>query len=256
MYFVTAQSAFSLSAQSMSTGSYATSLLIGLFLVMLFAVMSVFVWVWAMRRPPLQPPRPEESTSEPPREPRTPLYVALGLSNVQSLFRANAGTGDSWADLVYKMMAARTEFVKLGEHERTLRDANEHSLPAAIHSQPGMLTLWQVAGDATGGTALTAYLKELRDVLRLLVEETEATVFLLNLPDLSLLLGNATDERKALVRGGVEQWNRVIAEVSTPHGNRVRLVDLYPHSHEILDMEGGNRALANLVWQEINATTL
>jgi hypothetical protein len=149
------------------------------------------------------------------------------------------------------MMPAGTEFVKLGEREHTLHETNEHSLPVAVRSHPTVLTLWQAAGDATGGTALTTYLQELRDALRLLVEETDATIFLLNLPDLSLLLENASEERKALVRGGVEQWNRVIAQVSMPHGNRVRLVDLYPSSLEVLDMKGGNAALANLVWRKM-----
>ncbi|MEP6774089.1 MAG: hypothetical protein ABJA50_00720, partial [Chloroflexota bacterium] len=132
---------------------------------------------------------------------------------------------------------------------------NAHSLAAAINAKPLTLTFWQVAGDATGGTPLPAYLKELRLALDRLVEETPATVFLLNLPDLSLILDDATEERKALVRGGVEQWNRVIAQVATPHGNRVRLVDLYQHSREILDLQSGNAALAGLVRQAVEAPT-
>jgi hypothetical protein len=239
----------------MSTGSYTISLLIGLFLVILFAVISVFVWVWAVRRPPQAPPQPEAVEPELQREPSAPVYAALGLANVQSLFHADTETGDCWPDLLHNMMPVDTEFVKLGERENTLHETNEHSLPVAVRSHPTVLTLWQAAGDATGGTALTTYLQELRDALRLLVEETDATIFLLNLPDLSLLLENASEERKALVRGGVEQWNRVIAQVSMPHGNRVRLVDLYPSSAEVLDMKGGNAALANLVWREMEVAS-
>ena len=133
--------------------------------------------------------------------------------------------------------------------------SNTQSLEAAISAKPTTLTFWQVAGDATGRTSLTAYLKELRVALSRLVEETAATVFVLNLPDLSLMLEDATEERKSLVRGGVEQWNRVIAEVATPHGHRVRLVDLYPHSRDILDLQSGNSALAGLVRQAIEVAT-
>ena len=245
------QSVLSPLVQSVSTDSYTTSLLIGLFLVVLFAVLSVFVWLWAVRRPPQPPPAPDESAPEPPQEPATPVYVSVGLSNIRGI-RAGAH-GDDWPDMLHTRMPAGTDYIKLGADDRTLADSNAHSLAAAITAKPLTLTLWQVAGDATGGTSLTAYLKELRFALDRLVEETPATVFLLNLPDLSLILGDPTEERKALVRGGVEQWNRVIAEVATPHGNRIRLVDLYPHSREILDPQGGNSALAGLVWQAMEA---
>lgn len=247
------QSVFSPLAQSMSTGSYTTSVLIGLFLVILFAVLSVFVWLWAMRRPPQPSSAPDESDSEPPHVPATPVYVFLGLPNIRGI--RGGSQGDDWPDLLHAMLPSGTDYVKLGADDRTLADTNTHSLAAAISAKPLTLTLWQVAGDATGGTPLTTYLKELRVALQRLVEETAATVFLLNLPDLSLILEDATEERKSLVRGGVEQWNRVIAEVATPHGNRVHLVDLYPYSREILDLQSGNSALASLVWQAVKAAT-
>lgn len=247
------QSAFSRLAQSISTDSYTTSVLIGLFLVILFAILSVFVWLWAMRRPPQPPPAPDESAPEPLQEPAAPVYVAVGLSNIRGI-RGGSQGGD-WPDLLHAIMPAGTDYIKLGADDRTIADTNAQALAAAISAKPVTLTFWQVVGDATGGTSLPAYLKELRIALGRLVEETPATVFLLNLPDLSLILDDATDERKALVRGGVEQWNRVIAEVATPHGNRVRLVGLYPHSSEILNLQTGNRALASLVWQAIKAAT-
>ncbi len=246
-----AASAFSPPAQSMSADSYTTSVLIGLILVILFAVLSVFVWLWAMRRPPQPPPTPDESDPEPPQEPAAPVYVAVGLSNIRGV-RGGSQGGD-WPDLLHSMMPTGTDFIKLGADDRNIADSNSHSLAAAISAKPLTLTFWQVVGDAAGGTPLPAYLKELRLALSRFVEETPATVFLLNLPDLSLILDNATEERKALVRGGVEQWNRVIAEVATPHGNRVRLVDLYQHSREILDLQSGNAALTDLVWQAIKA---
>ena len=248
------QYAFSPPAQSISTSSYTTSVLIGLFLVILFAVLSVFVWLWAMRRPPQPPVAPDESDPEPPQEPAAPVYVAVGLSNIRSI--RGGSQGDDWPDLLHAMMPAGTDYVKLGADDRNIADSNSQSLAAAISAKPLTLTFWQVAGDATGGTSLPAYLKYLRIALHRLVEETAATVFLLNLPDLSLILEDTTEERKALVRGGVEQWNRVIAEVATPHGNRVRLVDLYSHSREILDLQSGNEALAGLVWQAVKASTL
>ena len=248
------QSAFAPPAQSISPSSYTTSVLIGLFLVILFAVLSVFVWLWAMRRPPQPPVAPGESDPEPLQEPAAPVYVAFGLSNIRGI-RGGSQGGD-WPDLLYAMMPAGTDFIKLGADDRTLADSNTQSLEAAISAKPLTLTFWQVASDATGGTSLPAYLKDLRVALHRLVEETPATVFLLNLPDLSLILEDTTEERKALVRGGVEQWNRVIAEVALPHGNRVRLVDLFSHSREILDLQSGNAALAGLVWQAVKAATL
>lgn len=247
------QYALSPLAQSISTASYTTSVLIGLFLVILFAVLSVFVWLWAMRRPSQSHPAPDESAPEPPQEPTAPVYVAVGLSNIRSI--RGGSQGDDWPDLLHAMMPAGTDYVKLGADDRTLAESNTQSLAAAINAKPLTLTFWQVAGDATGGTSLPAYLKDLRVALHRLVEETPATVFLLNLPDLSLILEDATEERKSLVRGGVEQWNRVIAEVAMPHGNRVRLVDLYPHSREILDWQSGNSALAGVVWQAVKAAT-
>jgi hypothetical protein len=236
----------------MSAGSYTTSLLVGLFLVILFAVLSVFVWLWAVRRPPQSPP-PDPDYSAP-AQPPTPVYVALGISNVNAL-RSLPASGDDWPDLLRALLPPETNYLKLDAAD-TLASTNAQSLQAAIAAAPTTVTLWQVAGDATGGTSLPAYLAELRVTLRRLVEETDATIFLLNLPDLSLFMDTAAEDRKSLVRGGVEQWNRVISEVAMPHGNRVLLVDLYPHTPAILDPQHGNAALADLVLQQMKAPAL
>ncbi|MEO5951473.1 MAG: hypothetical protein ABIQ44_03305, partial [Chloroflexia bacterium] len=118
--------------------------------------------------------------------------------------------------------------------------------------KPTLITIWNIVGDSTGGTPLTSYLTELRQALDLLTEETEARIILLTLPDITHLIQNQTEERKTLIRGGIEQWNRVIAEAATHYGSRVRTINPYAETPNILNPTTGNAYLASLIRNQLD----
>jgi hypothetical protein len=223
-----------------------------LVLVLVMALLSALVWVWAVRKPLAAPATPAgDATSD---APRLLSYVAIGNANVNTLFGSKpAPVGSGWVAQLLAFLPPDTHFFVAGEDHTTLRETNLEVIPA-IKANPDIITLWNVVGDSTGGTPLIAYLAELRKALDRLTGDTDAQVVLLNLPDLTLLMQDQTEERKALVRGGIEQWNRVIAEAALRYGRRVLLIDLYPISAQVLDPVTGNTALAEMVWHEVQAT--
>ena len=222
-----------------------------LVLVLVMALLSAVVWVWAVRKPPAAPATPSEDAT--PDAPRPLSYVAIGNANVNMLFDSKpAPVGSGWVARLLAFLPLDTHFFVAGEDHTTLRETNLEAIPA-IKANPDIITLWNVVGDSTGGTPLIAYLGELRKALDRLTRDTEAQVVLLNLPDLTLLMQDQTEERKALVRGGIDQWNRVIAEAALRYGRRVLLIDLYSVSAQVLDPVTGNTALAEMVWQGVQA---
>jgi hypothetical protein len=241
--------------QQTTQASSLNVLVCGLVLVVVMAALSLGVWFWAMRRPVLSPPTGElePSTSEPPPP---PTYVAIGPPGIPGVNAPDANI-PTWVNLLHQKMPAGTSLLSLGEPGMTLADANRSAIPAAIQARPSSVTLWCVFNDSTSGLPLTAYLKELRQALDRLTKETDALVVLLNLPDITLLMKDQSEDRTRLVRGGIEQWNRVIAQAAEPYGKRVHLVNLFPSSAEILGQPEDRRyahahaRLAAIVWREI-----
>lgn len=227
-------------------------LTLGLVLVLLVAGLSAFVWLWAVRKPPLPPASEEADEAEdaPPATLRPFAYVSIGNTDVNALFhRVEPSTEEGWVYLLRSRLPADTALTTLARQSRTLAEANDLALAATVDARPDLITVWQVVGDSTGGTTLTAYLGELRRTLNTLIHETEAQVVLLNLPDITRMMQDLPEERKSLIRGGIEQWNRVIAEVASHHGGRVLIPDLYIESARVLNATTGNRYLADMVWE-------
>lgn len=218
--------------------------------VVLVAGLSVVAWVWAVRRPAVVP-EAQDDVEPVLEEPVTPTYVAIGNTDVNSLFSGKeASAGEGWAHLLHQKLDAATAFHVLAGGARTLMEANADALPAVAALKPTLVTLWNVVGDSTGGTSLTSYLAELRKALDLLTSETEARIVLLMLPDITRLMQNQTEERKALIRGGIEQWNRVIAEAATRYGSRVMALNVY-NSPQVMEPGSGNEYLADLIYEQL-----
>ncbi len=218
--------------------------------MLVMALLSAVVWAWAMRK---SPPVPATTSEEsPPEEPQPLHYVAIGNTNINTLFESKQGSsGEGWAERLHTLLPAGTLYSSLGANDRTLNEVNANAVPEAVKAKPDIVTLWQVVGDSTSGTSLSAYVSELKKALERLTRETEAQVVLLNLPDVTLLMDDQGEERRAMIRGGIEQWNRVIAEAASRYGRRVLLIDLYPISAQILVLSSGNGKLADAAWQEL-----
>lgn len=231
--------------------------------VLAIIVGTIFVWAWAMRRPVPSMPLPSEDNTQADTE-KTLLpfvYAAIGASDVVGA-GAQDPMHDSWVSLLAGRMPAGTRFVRLGRGGITLNEANKVEVPAAVEAQPDLVTMWNCVNDAVRGVPLPLYLRDVGAALDTLTRDTGAHIILLNLPDVSLLFA-ADSARRALVQGGIQQWNAGIAGVVARYGDRVTLLDLFPLSDQVLAQPElisidsfhpsteGYRWLADTVWDVV-----
>jgi lysophospholipase L1-like esterase len=224
-------------------------------------LLSVFVWAWAVRRPVAA----AQASSDPgPIGPQRPIiYAAIGASDVVGA-GADDPAGESWVNALHEKLPPGSRLERLGRSGITLHEANLVEVPQAVAARPDLVTLWNCVNDATGGVPLESYIEDLDRALSRLTGETGARVLLLNLPDISVL-SPLDAEQRALIQGGVRQWNAAIASAAAPLGERVRLVDLFPISAEVLERldylsadnfhpsTAGYRRLAEVVWEAVEA---
>lgn len=250
-------------------------LTIGLVIALTFV--SIFAWVWAIRRPvPL--PSEEIEDAEGAREegkgdeevntvPRPFVYAAIGASDVEGIGALDPGS-ESWVSIIAQRMPLGTQLIRLGRGGITLNDANKVEIPAAVAAQPDLVTMWNCVNDAARGVPLALYTRDLKSALDRLTGDTEAHVVLLNLPDLSVLLRGVDEVQRPLVQGGIRQWNKAIADIAAPYGDRITQVDLFPVSAQVLahpelvstdnfhPSSEGYRWLADHVWEVIQREKL
>lgn len=237
-------------------------------LVIAIIVLTIFVWAWAVRRPV-----PAETTVETPEEAeqvqvqRPFVYAAIGASDVVGV-GAEDPASQSWVELLARYLPPDTRLVKLGRNGITLNDANKIEVPQAVAAQPDLVTIWNAVNDATRGIPLALYTRDLRTALDRLSQDTSAHILLLNVPDLSLLLPPAFQDRRELIRGGIKQWNDAMSRTAAEYGDRVTLVDLFPGSANVLTRpemvsadsfhpsSEGYRWLADHVWAIMQANNL
>lgn len=225
--------------------------------------LTIFVWRWAVRRPVLAADAPGADTSPGANEEASLSYVAIGASDVVGL-GADDPDSQSWINVLHGMLPAGTRLTRLGRGGITLREALAVEVPEAIAAKPDVVTMWNCVNDVGSGVALNDYLRDLGRALSALTRETEATIFLLNLPDLSILLSPGADStQRMLIQGGARQWNEGIAATAAKFGDRVKVVDIFPISAEVLERPdyispdgfhpstSGYRRLAEVVWESM-----
>jgi acyl-CoA thioesterase-1 len=219
--------------------------------------LTVFMWRWAVRRP--VPAESVPGTSE-----EKPIsYAAIGASDVVGA-GADDPTSQSWVNVLHGMMPPGTRLTRLGRGGITLHEALAVEVPQALAAQPDIVTMWNCVNDVGRGIALNDYLRDLDKALSLLTRETDANIYLLNVPDLSILLPPQGDPtQRQLIQGGARQWNQGIAATAAKFRGRVHVVDILPISAEVLarpdylssdgfhPSTSGYRRLAEVVWEAI-----
>jgi lysophospholipase L1-like esterase len=235
-------------------------LILAVLLVAAISFVTLFVWRWAVRQP-----APDVNTMLDTVGPQPLSYVAVGASDVEGIGADDPGS-ESWINVLHGMMPPGTRLTRLGRGGITLHEALNVEVPRAVAARPDVLTMWLCVNDVERGVALNDYLKDLNKALRILTRQTDATIYLLNLPDLSLILPAEDDSQLPLIQGGVKQWNAGIAATAAKFGDRVKIVDIYPISAEVLERPdylsadgfhpstSGYRRLAEVVWGVMRET--
>lgn len=198
------------------------------------------------------------------------IYVAIGASDAVGVGADNPNT-DAYVPLLIARLPKGSRALNLGISGNTMRPALTNELPPAIAAHPTLITIWMAGNDFRNCTPLDQYASDLDTLLGQLRSQTQAHVFVANLPDMSrlpvfqngaptagpCLQGLTSDQIRAMVL----QWNGVIAAAIARH--RDVLVDLYNSplaSHpDYIYRDGfhpstaGYQALANLFWAQITA---
>lgn len=194
--------------------------------------------------------------------PVVPLYLAVGASDAVGTGARDPGV-DGWVVQLHRRMPGGTRLANLAIGGLTMRQAVEQVLPVAVDLRPSVVTVWLAANDVASGVPLESYLADLDTLLATLAGETEARVYVANLPDLTLLPAFRARPPVEL-RAEVLRWNEAIAAVA--HRNGAELVDIYGGWTELRDRRDyisrdglhpsttGHRRLAELFWQTIAAS--
>lgn len=225
-------------------------------------ILTIFAWRWAIRHPMTIDTTPNNPIDSP------LVFAAVGASDVVGVGARDPET-QSWANVVHRRMPPDTVLVRLGRSGITLREANSIEVPRAVQAQPDIVTVWNCVNDAVQQVPIDAYRRELNKALSALTKHTQANVLVMNMPDLSLVLDNMIPpSQRELIRGGIIQWNRAIEETTRPFGDRVRVLDLFDLTREVLQhpeylsmdhfhpSTEGYRRIGELVWETIERAGL
>jgi lysophospholipase L1-like esterase len=229
--------------------------------VVVVVLLTVFAWLGAVRRPlPLEANANAPAPLPTPAEEPPLVYAAIGASDVEGVGASDPST-QSWVNMLRKKMPESTRFVRLGRGGIILREANQVEVPGAVAAQPDIVTMWNCVNDAMRGIPLADYINDFNAALSRLTQDTHAHVVVLNLPDISILTSGMVDaQQRALIQGGIRQWNKAMADAAASYGGRVTIVDIFPISNEVLDhpeyisadnfhpSSAGYRRLAEVVW--------
>lgn len=196
----------------------------------------------------------EQSTS-------APLFVAIGASDAVGT-GARDPANEGWVGQLHRRMPSETRLVNLGIGGLRLDQALDQALPVTVDLQPSVITVWLAVNDFAAGVSLDRYRVDLEMLLATLARDTEAHVYVANLPDLALLPA-FRDRDPAALRASVATWNEAIAASAAAHD--ATLVDLYTGWSELrerpdyISRDGlhpssrGHRRLAEIFWQVIQA---
>ena len=153
-------------------------------------------------------------------------YAALGASDAVGVGADPLENGYVW--LVQDWLETRYDSVPLlntGIPGATADVILVLEVPAALVHEPRIATLWTGPNDLTSGRDANDFDRNLDDILRILADQTNARVFIANVPDLSVLPKYVSTPDPDVTPARVAQWNAIIAARAAQRGAVV--VDLF-----------------------------
>jgi acyl-CoA thioesterase I len=158
-------------------------------------------------------------------------YVAIGASDSVGVGADNPET-EGWVAVLHGRLPRGSRLVNLGVSGSLTRQAVEQQLPVAIDSDPDVVTVWLAVNDLNARVPLERYSAELDTLLGALREQTRATVFVANVPDVARVPVYQQLDREQVGRE-VGRWNAAIARAVEKNG--AHLVDLHAAWDELAE---------------------
>ena len=179
---------------------------------------------------------PRDATSSTERTPvptRAPeRYVAIGASDTVGVGARDPATG-SWPARVAAKLVSGSTYTNYGVSGSVLAQALRDQAPPAVAREPTLVTIWLAVNDLNAGVSPAQYGSALDAILDLLVQRTQATIFIGNVPDLRAVPIYARLDPRA-VDAQVSAFNGEIARSAERHRGRVVVVDLNTGSAELV----------------------
>jgi lysophospholipase L1-like esterase len=159
-------------------------------------------------------------------------YVAIGASDSVGVGATDPANG-SWPSRIASRLPPGAAYVNLGVSGSLAIQAQAEQLPGAIAHRPTLVTIWLAVNDLNATITPASYRSTLATIVDTLVQRTEATIFVGNVPDLRSVPAYATVEKQAL-RAQIDAYNEAIATTAARHAARVVVVDLFTGSADLV----------------------
>jgi acyl-CoA thioesterase-1 len=156
-------------------------------------------------------------------------YVAIGASDSVGVGASDPAKG-SWPALIAaRLPAGSPPYINLGVSGSLALQAVTQQLPGAIAQKPNLVSVWLGVNDLNATIEPASFADALGPIVDGLVQNTSATIFVGNVPDLRAVPAYAGVD-KARLLAGIQAYNNVIAAIAARSPGRVTVVDLFTGS--------------------------
>jgi acyl-CoA thioesterase I len=156
-------------------------------------------------------------------------YVAIGASDTVGVGASDPAKG-SWPALVAAHLPSGSPpYTNLGVAGSLTLQAVSQQLPGAIAQKPNLISVWLAVNDLNATIEPASFAESLAQIVDSLVQNTGATIFVGNVPDLRAVPVYAGTD-KARLLAGIEAYNNAIAAIAARNPTRVKVVDLFTGS--------------------------
>ena len=156
-------------------------------------------------------------------------YVAVGASDTVGVGASDPAKG-SWPALVAaRLPAGSPPYTNLGVAGSLALQAVSQQLPGAIAQKPTLVSVWLAVNDLNATIEPASFAGSLGQIVDGLVQKTDATIFVGNVPDLRTVPVYASADKTRLL-AGIQAYNDAIAAIAARNPARVKVVDLFAGS--------------------------
>jgi acyl-CoA thioesterase-1 len=156
-------------------------------------------------------------------------YVAIGASDTVGVGASDPAKG-SWPALVAaRLPAGSPPYTNLGVAGSLALQAVTQQLPGAIAQKPNVVSVWLAVNDLNATIEPASFAESLGQIVDGLVQKTDATIFVGDVPDLRAIPVYAGAD-KARLLAGIQAYNGAIAAIAARNAGRVKVVDLFTGS--------------------------
>lgn len=137
-------------------------------------------------------------------------YAAIGASDSYGVGTTHPAS-DNWPTVLAHQLGSSVHVLNLGIPGATVALALREEAPIAVDAAPNIVTVWLGINDLDTGTPLGRFSADLRALLGVLSTQTRASVFVGNLPDLTLVPYFQQKYDPSLLSRDIDDWNAAIA---------------------------------------------